>query len=151
MAKSNEMWNKQDVEKRKEQKRKEKEQKREERKANAKEGKSFDDMIAYIDENGNITSTPPDPTKKKVINAEDIQIAVPRNTGSKSADPIRKGIVTFFNDSKGYGFIKDSETQESVFVHINNLIDRIKENNKVSFEVEMGQKGPSAVRVKLVH
>lgn len=151
MAKSNVVWNKQELEKKKEKKRKEKEQKKEERKANAKEGKSFDDMIAYIDENGNITSTPPDPTKKKVINAEDIQIGVPRNTTNKQADPIRKGIVTFFNDSKGYGFIKDSETQDSVFVHINNLIDSIKENNKVSFEVEMGQKGPNAVRVKLIH
>ena len=50
---------------------------------------------------------------------------------------------------KGYGFIKDSETKESVFVHVNNLIDEIKEGNLVSFEVEMGQKGPTAVKVKL--
>jgi cold shock CspA family protein len=64
---------------------------------------------------------------------------------------IRKGIVTFFNDSKGYGFIKDMETQESVFVHVNGLVESIKENNKVTFEVEMGQKGPNAVNVKLVH
>ena len=69
----------------------------------------------------------------------------------KPADLVRKGIVTFFNDSKGYGFIKDLETQDSIFVHINALIDPIKENNKVSFEVEMGQKGPNAVRVKLVN
>ena len=64
-------------------------------------------------------------------------------------DPIRKGTVTFFNDSKGYGFIKDTLTQQSVFVHANGLINQIKENDKVAFEVEMGQKGPSAIRVKL--
>ena len=58
--------------------------------------------------------------------------------------------MTFFNDSKGYGFIRDAETQESVFVHINNLTEPIKENNRVSFEVEMGPKGPNAVKVKLI-
>ena len=108
-------------------------------------------MIAYIDENGNFSSTPPDPTKKKAIRLEDIEIGVPKQSTLKQADPVRKGIVTFFNDSKGYGFIKDLETQDSIFVHINALIDPIKENNKVSFEVEMGQKGPNAVRVKLIN
>ncbi|MDB4303817.1 cold shock domain-containing protein [Desulfosarcina sp.] len=62
---------------------------------------------------------------------------------------MRKGIVSFFNDSKGYGFIKDSETSESVFVHINNTLEEIKEGNVVIFEVEMGQKGPTAVNVKV--
>ena len=65
-------------------------------------------------------------------------------------DLIRKGIVTFFNDTKGYGFIKDLETQESVFVHINSLTEEVKENNKVTFEVEMGPKGANAVNVNLV-
>jgi cold shock CspA family protein len=59
-------------------------------------------------------------------------------------------LYTFFNDAKGYGFIKDLETQESVFVHINSLTEEIKEHNKVTFEVEMGPKGSNAVRVKLV-
>jgi len=52
--------------------------------------------------------------------------------------------------SKGFGFIKDTETQESVFVHANNLLEEIKDNNVVSYEVEMGPKGPSAVRVKIL-
>jgi cold shock CspA family protein len=150
MAKSKESWNKQETEKKKEKKRKEKEQRKEERKANAKEGVSFDDMIAYVDENGNLSSTPPDPTKKKVIKEEDIEIGVPRQVGGKEEDSVRKGKVTFFNDSKGYGFIKDSDSQESIFVHVNGLIDAIKENDTVTFEVEMGQKGPNAIRVKLV-
>jgi cold shock CspA family protein len=150
MAKSKETWNKKETEKKKQKKRQDKEQKKEERRANNKEGKSFEDMIAYIDENGNITSTPPDPMKKKVIRAEDIEIGVPKQAAMSQRDTVRKGIVTFFNDSKGYGFIKDLETQESVFVHVNGLTQLIKENNKVSFEVEMGQKGPIAVNVKIV-
>jgi cold shock CspA family protein len=82
------------------------------------------------------------------VRAEDIQIGVPKRVDVVQ-DTVRKGIVTFFNDSKGYGFIKDSETQESIFVHANGLLDPIKDNNKVTFEVEMGHKGPNAVKVKL--
>jgi cold shock CspA family protein len=147
MAKSQDTWNKKEMEKKRLKKRQDKEQKKEERKANAKEGTSFDDMIAYVDENGNLTSTPPTGIRRQT-NVEDIQIGVPKRVDVEM-DVIRKGIVTFFNDAKGYGFIKDSETQESVFVHINGLIDPIKDNNKVTFEVEMGHKGPNAVRVKL--
>lgn len=150
MGKSKETVNKKETEKKKQKKKKDKEQKRLDRKANAKEGNSLDDMIMYVDEDGNFTSTPPDPTKKRKINGEDIIIGVPKQEAEEPADVVRKGKVTFFNDSKGYGFIKDMETQESVFVHLNGLIDRITENDKVTFEVEMGMKGPNAVKVKLV-
>ncbi len=145
MGKSQETWNKKENEKKKQKKKKEKEARREERKANPK-GNSFE--IAYVDEFGNFSSTPPDPSNKVKVKEEDIQISVPRHTVSKE-DLIRKGIVTFYNDSKGYGFIKDLETQESVFVHVNNTTEPIKENNKVTYEVEMGPKGPSAVKVKV--
>lgn len=151
MGKSRETWNKKETEKKKRKKRKDKELKREERKANAKEGGiSLDDMIAYVDENGNLSSTPPDPSKKRIIKEEDIEIGVPKQDPNSQMDIIRKGTVTFFNDSKGYGFIKDHETQESVFVHANGLVDQIRENDKVTFEVEMGHKGPNAVDVKLI-
>lgn len=150
MGKSQETWNKKETEKKKQKKRKDKEQKKEDRKAHAKDGSNLEDMLAYVDENGNISSTPPDPTKKQRIREEDIQIGVPKQENVKM-EVVRTGIVTFFNDSKGYGFIKDQETQESIFVHINGLIDPIKENNKVNFEIEMGHKGPNAVKVKLVH
>jgi cold shock CspA family protein len=149
MAKSRDTFSKQEVEKNKVKKRKEKEQRREERKANAKSGANLEDMMAYVDENGNITSTPPDPTKKKVIREEDIVIGVPRQDPSKQVDHVRKGRVTFFNDSKGYGFIKDQDTQQSIFVHVNSVNGPIKEGDKVAFEVEMGPKGPNAVRVKV--
>ncbi|RUT78615.1 cold-shock protein [Ancylomarina longa] len=149
MARSQETYNKKEKEKRKLQKRKEKEQRKEGRKASG--GRSFEDMIAYTDEFGNITSTPPDPTKKKQeINEEDIVLGA-RNSGSAYEEsPLREGIVTFFNDSKGYGFIKDSETKESIFVHVNGLEDRITENDRVKFETERGPKGLNAVNVTLV-
>ncbi len=150
MAKQRETSNKQETEKNKSKKRKEKEQRREERKANSKSGANWEDMLAYVDENGNIVSTPPDPTKKKVIREEDIQIGVPKQDRSREEDTVRKGRVTFFNTSKGYGFIRDQSSGESIFVHINSTLDPIKENDNVSFEVEMGHKGPNAVRVRLV-
>jgi len=147
MGRSQETFNKKEKEKKKAKERQEKAEKMEERKANTKKGKSLDEMMAYIDENGNISALPPDPRKKKVINAEDIQVGVPKFEASEE-DAIRNGVVTFFNDAKGFGFIKDMQTQESVFIHVNQLTERISENDKVSFEVEMGPKGPSAINVK---
>ena len=145
-----ETWNKKEREKKKQQNKKEKAEKKQERKENGSSGNNLDSMLAYIDENGNLSSKPPDPRKKIIINVEDIEIGVPKQLPVNPDDLIRTGIVTFFNNEKGYGFIKDQETQESVFVHINSLTEAIKENNKVSFEVEMGPKGANAVNVKLV-
>jgi len=151
MARPQETFNKKELEKKRLQKRKEKEQKKEERKASAKEGKSLEDMMAYVDENGNITSTPPDPTKKRAIKTEDIVIGS-SNFGSvnQGGGAARKGKVAFFNTSKGFGFIKDSENGESIFVHSNGLLTPIKENDMVSFETERGFKGLNAVKVKVI-
>lgn len=148
MGRSQETFNKKEVRSKKEKKRKEKEKKRIARKETETKS-SLDDMIAYVDENGMITSTPPDPTKKKKVKLEDIELGVPKSDPSQQEDPVRKGVVAFFNESKGYGFIKDSETKESVFVHVNNLLEEVKEGNMVSFEVERGQKGLAAIKVKL--
>jgi cold shock CspA family protein len=148
LAKSSQTWNKKEREKQKQKDRQEKEARKKERKDNAQSGKSLDQMMAYIDENGNITDTPPDPAKRREVNVEDIVIGVPKQAPIDPADLIRTGVVTFFNDAKGYGFIRDLQTQESVFVHINSLQEQVKENMKVTFEVEMGPKGPAAVRVK---
>ncbi len=145
MGKSTETFGKKEREKTKQKKQKEKREKAEERK-NSSKGSSLEDMIAYVDENGNISSTPPDPTKKKKINAEDIVVGIAKQV-NEPMDIVRTGKVTFFNDAKGYGFIADLQTQESIFVHLNGLIDPIKENDKVTFETEMGQKGLSAIKV----
>lgn len=150
MSKSQETYSKKEKEKKKQLKRKEKDEKREERKANSKKGKSFEDMIAYVDENGQLTDTPPDPSKRKIINLEDIQLGARKEEAVDPADLIRRGNITFFNTEKGYGFIKDERSQESVFFHINGLVSEVKERDKVNFEVEMGQKGKVAVKVTLV-
>ncbi len=148
MGRSQETFGKKEREKKKAKKRKEKE---ENRLARKEEGKSsWDDMIAYVDENGMITDTPPDPTvKKKIIKAEDIVLGIPQKDDS-DVDPVRNGTVSFFNHDKGYGFIKDSENQESIFVHINNVTEEISEGNRVSFEIQPGMKGPEAAKVKVV-
>lgn len=139
--------NKKEREKRKEQKKKEKEQRKAERKANAKSG-SLEDMMAYIDEDGNITSTPPDPNRKRVIKEDEIVIGSRNIGGHDTADVIRKGKVMFFNTSKGYGFIKDADTQESIFVHANALTFPVKDNDLVSFKTELGPKGLAATEVR---
>jgi len=149
MGRSKETFNKKEVRKRKEKKRKDKEKKKLARKEEGKSG-SLDDMIAYVDENGMITSTPPDPNQKTDVNLEDIDISVPKKEFDDSYDPIRKGTVTYFNESKGYGFIKDAETSENVFVHVNNVQEEITVGNLVQFEVEQGHKGLTAVNVKVV-
>jgi cold shock CspA family protein len=147
MAKAQQNFSKQDNEKKRQQKKNEKEERRRERLAN--KGQSLEDMIAYVDENGNITSTPPDPTKKKEVALESIRIGVARQEEREDEDETRQGTVTFFNTAKGYGFIKDVNNQESIFVHANNLGGLVlSEGDKVTFETEPGMKGPTAVRVK---
>lgn len=141
-------WNKKEREKKKQQNKKEKEERKKERKENA--SGDLDSMMAYVDENGNITDTPPDPSKRKEVKLEDIVIGVPEQLPLSPEELIRTGKVTFFNQEKGFGFIKDQQSQESVFVHANNLSQPVKENDKVTFEVEPGDRGPVAVNVKIV-
>jgi cold shock CspA family protein len=72
---------------------------------------------------------------------------VPKKEDLPEMDKNRVGTVKFFNTEKGYGFITDNETKESVFVHINNLNEEVSEGNRVKFQIEMGPKGPMAVNV----
>lgn len=142
-----ETFNKKEKEKKRLKERQEKKEKMQERKANAKK-KSLDEMMAYIDEDGNISSTPPDPRRMKTFKSEDMQISVPKYVAGEEADAVRTGVVTFFNHEKGFGFIKDSQTGESIFVHANALAEPVKENDKLQFEVERGPKGLNATNVK---
>ena len=149
MAKSQETYNKKEKEKQRIKKRQEKLQKKEERKRNAKDA-GPEDMFAYVDENGQITDTPPDANRKKrVIDAASIEIGVPKRT-EEEVITTRLGKIEFFNDAKGFGFIKENETNEKYFVHVNGLIDEVVENDKVSFELEQGMKGLNAVKVKKI-
>jgi cold shock CspA family protein len=147
MGRSQETYNKKEVRNKKEKRRKEKEKKRLAKKEEGKRS-GLDDMIAYVDENGNITSTPPDPDKKEDVELEDIEVSIPKRDSSEDLNTERTGTVTFFNESKGFGFIKDSETKEDVFFHVNNILEEVKEGNKVSFEKVKGPKGATAMLVK---
>ena len=149
MARSQETFSKKEKEKKRLKKRKDKALKREERKASS-EGGGLDNMLAYVDEFGNISDTPPDENvKKKEIKAENIEIGIPKRT-DVPISASREGRVVFFNDSKGYGFIKETGTEEKYFVHVNGLLEEIKENDLVEFELERGMKGMNAVQVKIV-
>ena len=151
MAKSQATFGKKDKERNKQKQRQEKEEKMAERKANAKKGKSLDEMMAYLDENGNITSTPPDPNRKKItIHHSEILVSVPKQEDRPQISNTRNGIVSFFNKEKGFGFIKDTDSEESIFVHISQLKDQVTENDKVTFEIGSGPKGPTANDVKKI-
>ncbi len=149
MARSQETFNKKEKEKKRLKKRLDKLARKEERKAAKSEGGGLESMMAYVDENGNITDTPPDPAKKKTIKASSIEIGIPkREKENLSAEHLGK--VSFFDDSKGFGFIIDSNTQERYFVHVSGLTEDVQESDKVSFELERGLKGINAVNVKKV-
>lgn len=145
MARSSGTFNKRENEKKRLQKRKEKEQRKEDRKAN-KETKSFEDMLAYVDENGNVTSTPPDLSKRRVINENDIDLTS-RNKGGSAPPFHHQGVVKYFDTSKGFGFIKDDQSGEEYFFHHKSANFPIAQLDRVAFETEMGPKGMNAVRI----
>jgi cold shock protein len=61
---------------------------------------------------------------------------------------MNKGTIKFFNETKGFGFVKESESNKEYFVHVSGLVDQVKENDEVTFELEEGRKGLMAVNVK---
>jgi cold shock CspA family protein len=148
MGRSQESFQKKEVRKKKEKKRKDKEKKKLERKDSG--SASFSDMIAFVDENGMITDTPPDQARRIKTEASEIEVSVPKMDPNGPSRKSKTGRLTFFNEIKGYGFINESATGQSVFVHINDLQGEIKKGDLVSFEIEKGQRGPAAVQVKLV-
>ena len=105
-------------------------------------------MIAYVDENGMITSTPPEENvKKKEVNVEEIMISTPKKEDEEPV--ILRGRVEFFNEARGFGFIKDLSGVEKYFFHVNNVVTEIKEGDTVTFDLERGQKGMNAVNINL--
>jgi len=146
MGRSHESFSKREKEKKKQKRKEEKLKRKEERKEEG--ATSFDDMIAYVDDKGNIVDTPPDPTDKEEIEAEDIVLGIPPKSESDEVT-VNEGTVSFFDDSKGFGFIKVKGSQESLFTHVSRHEDEIKEGNLVSFDVEPGDRGPVAVNVRI--
>ena len=145
---ASETMGKKDREKKKQKKKQDKAEKMLNRKENNNKGKSLEDMMMYLDENGNLSPTPPDPRRMREIAPELIQIGVPKKEELEAVDKTRTGIVRFFDITKGYGFIDDAVTKESIFVHKNQVKENIQEGNKVSFETEKTPKGLSAINVK---
>ena len=146
MAKSQQTFGKSEREKKRLKKRKDKQLKKEERKTSGVQNNEF----VYVDEFGQLTDTPPDPSKKVKVDASSIEIGVPKKEDREEEDPIKKGKVSFFDSSKGFGFIIDADSQEKYFVHVSGLTEEVVENDKVSFELERGLKGMNAVRVKKI-
>lgn len=144
MAKSKQSFEKREKEKQRQKDRLDKQAKMEERKASQGKGKSLEDMMAYIDENGNLTSTPPDPEKKKVFNAEDIEIGVTRSQETEEMQS--EGRVEFFNQSKGFGFIQPNRG-EKIFFHVSQLTEPVNEGDFVTYTIENGPKGFNAAGV----
>lgn len=139
-------FGKRENEKKKQAKKLEKQKRKEERQAAGTA--SMDDMIAYVDENGNITDTPPEEREKVEVKLEDIAIATPKKEEGEP-EPLR-GRVEYFNSSKGYGFIKDMESGEKYFFHVSVAPQGITEGNIVTFETERGTRGMNAVGIVLV-
>lgn len=146
MSRSQDSFNKREREKKRQKKKKEKAERKAQRKEEGIKGPEF----MYADEFGNLSVTPPDPNRKRTeIKLEDINISTPK-VGKDDNNGVITGIVKFFNDEKGYGFINEKGTNNSYFVHANGLINQIKDNDNVSFELESGPKGLTAVNVKIV-
>ena len=151
MARSQQTFGKSEKEKKRLKKREDKRKKMEARKLEKEENGSTGIEFAYVDFNGNLVDTPPDPSTKVEVDIEDIVLGIPpkEDSDEDKFNPIRIGTVSFFDTSKGFGFIVDGANQEKYFCHVSGLIDEITEGNKVSFELEKGQRGMNAVKVKL--
>ena len=112
--------------------------------------RNFEEMLAYVDENGVITSTPPElnPNKEE-IKQEEILISTPKKENIEILT-VLKGRVDYFNESKGYGFIKDLGSGEKYFFHVsNNTLTDISETDIVTFELERGLRGMNAINIRI--
>ena len=139
-------FTKRDLEKKKQEKRLAKQQKKEERKNSGTS--SFEDMIAYVDENGVITDTPPTTNEKpQEIDISTIEVSTPRKTDEPVITEY-EGRVEFFNTSKGYGFIKNLKNAEKYFFLVRGLQDEVTDGNLVTFKLERGPRGMNAVEIK---
>lgn len=138
---------KKENQKKKVKKRQDKVLKREDRKTNNNKGKSLDEMIIYVDVNGNFTETPPHLQKKD----SDYPNFDNLNKNSQDKDTLDyTGFVKFLSD-KGYGFITNDKTQENIFFHSAQLTEIVQKNDKVKYRKEDSLKGFRAVSIKKIN
>jgi cold shock CspA family protein len=149
MAKQNrQSFKKKEKEKKKAKRREDKLQKKED-KNNNPESSGFDDMIAYVDHNGNIIDSPPDEDDKpEEVDSESIEISIPKKT-AEERNKEKSGVVNYYDTQKGFGFINDLDSDERYFFHQSNLIDDVEEGDKVNFTIQKGMRGMDAVNVKV--
>lgn len=144
-----ETFSKRERRKKKIERRREKELRRDERRHTATKGKTLEEMMAYVDENGNLSQTPPDPKNAYKVAVEDILIDIPK-AAPEDPDAMLTGVVSYFDPSKGYGFIVNEQTKERLFVHVSNLGQSSTELNmgdKVSYTAAQSPRGMQAVSV----
>ena len=137
---------KREREKIKQTKRLDKQRKREERQSSG--SRNFEEMLAYVDENGVLHTTPPKVGEREEIDASQIEVSVPRRSKPEEIVPF-EGRVEYFDAAKGYGFIRNSDNGEKYFFHITQAPAAIAEGNRVTFELERGTRGMNAVRVAI--
>ena len=131
--------------KKREKKRQDKLIKKEDRKTNNNKGKSLEDMIAYVDINGNLTSVPP-----HLQNQEEDLLSRKENP-NEVLDPAKlfNGIINSMNE-KGFGFITEEKTNDSIFFHQSQLRQEVKKYDKVTYKKEVSEKGFRAIDIKKV-
>ena len=141
-----ETFNKKEKEKKKREKQIAKQERKEARKANSAKGSSLEDMLAYVDEFGNLTSTPTEYRNKKETSLDEIQISVPTQE-ERDQVVTKKGKVKYFNMEKGFGFITELISGKDVFFHINSLVHQVQVNDRVTYELTRGKKGNEAINI----
>jgi len=144
MAKSQQTFNKLEREKNKAKKREEKRKKMQARKEARERGDLKQEEFVYVDHLGNFTDTPPDPAEKEEIKLESINLGATKN---QDFDEKIQGKVTFYDNEKGFGFIKNIISQESYFFHFSECKDTLAQGDKVEFDTVRGEKGLNAVKI----
>jgi cold shock CspA family protein len=146
MAKSKQTYQKSEKEKKKRLKQKEKDEKREFRKTNSNKGKGFESMIAYVDHNGRLSDSPPDPKLRPEVKAEDIMLGA-RSFDREVNSDFKTGRVAIWNNDRKFGFIKEEISQKKIFFHYSDVDFEVQEGDLVKFELTSTAKGLSAVGV----
>lgn len=144
-----ETFSKRERRKKKIEKKREKELRRDERRNTVTQRKTLEEMMAYVDENGNLSDTPPDPKNVRKIAADEIAIAIPKATPA-DADALLTGVISYFDPVKGYGFVINELTKERLFVHVTGLAQPDTELNmgdKVSYTATRSDRGMQAISV----
>jgi len=142
-------FNKKEREKKRRKRKKEKKERKQQKKADGIKGDEF----MYVDENGNLTSTPPEEQERTEIKLENIKVSTPKQSEIEEEDTIRVGVIKFYNSEKRFGFIKEIKTGNEFFVHGDSVKGDIElqEKDKVEYEIGNGHKGPVAINVAIVN